>query len=405
MAEQPARDKDRVVRLLSKLGQRISNLSASQSVLVLFAIISAIALWAASPLYQWNTSSALTRLQSHFAYSEIQQNLNLAIENGRTSYDDRGSLSITPLVRLDYRISTAAGETVNTPIEGEEDGSFTTRTKVISDEYASLAFDFEAATIFFGFAMILLVSAYVLVSQNDSMENRDEPRQSKINDDEIPANFLADSAKFARIRADGIYRRATYLLISGVIMAFVGIGVFYFSLTQDLSVNSRYFNLSAQVWEVGDLIEQIDESVSSAEALTELNARLDQLELAFSEDEKTNIQVARYLHLLRAFGMLFFIEAVAWFLLRQYRQLVDDQKWAFSQYLKRSNFLAASEMTENDKDGKMALLASILQEDHSGRLSPGQTTEQLEGAKTNASNPIFDLVGKLIDRNSGDSER
>jgi len=357
---------------------RLASLSPFQLTVILLVAIFAFTAWSISPLIgQLDISDS--RLTSSTAYQEALNDAATAKSRKNPDFLQTGSIRATPLVRFDYRISTRE--------------SFSDENKIeISKGYEAI-FDYEAATILFGFLALLLVSANVLMSQ--AKESKDEliriPKQRDKED--LSPDYFIESAEFARDRASNIYRRATYLLISGVLMAFIGIGVFYFSLTEEITKLQGLYS-DGLIADLAQFVRSDQISDTNAEIIAkELG------ELALEVEKKTNSlnSIVHYLQLLRAFGMLFFIEAVAWFLLRQYRQLADDHKWAFGQYLKRANYQAANSLTDNKPQRQMALIASLLEEDHSGKLAAGETTEQLEGSKVVLQNPVFELVSKIID--------
>jgi hypothetical protein len=165
--------------------------------------------------------------------------------------------------------------------------------------------------------------------------------------DEILANDADDAAR----RSDQLYSRSNILLAGGIIMAFVGVGVFYFSLP-----------------EVGS-----DETYQ------------------------------QYLpKVIRPTGMLIFIESIAWFLLRQYRALIEDYKAFHRIYLKRANYRVAQKMlTQSVPDvSQYSLLfaAALLQEDLTGRLKNGESTEGIEAGKIVEQNPVLEILRAMVER-------
>jgi hypothetical protein len=103
---------------------------------------------------------------------------------------------------------------------------------------------------------------------------------------------------------------------------------------------------------------------------------------------------------IRPLGMLFFVEAIAWFLLRQYRALVEDYKLFHRMYLKRVNFIAALRIASEPDvtPSKLSVAAALLMDDLSGRLKPGETTDVIEATKQIDSNPMVDLLALIINR-------
>ncbi|MBF0510287.1 MAG: hypothetical protein HQK57_15360, partial [Deltaproteobacteria bacterium] len=101
----------------------------------------------------------------------------------------------------------------------------------------------------------------------------------------------------------------------------------------------------------------------------------------------------------------YFLEAIAWFLLRQYRELIEDYKVFHRVYLRRINLLAAHKVVckGNACPEELFLAAALLEDDLSGKLKRGETTENLERVKMEEPNPIFALVKSII--NSGVSKK
>jgi len=165
---------------------------------------------------------------------------------------------------------------------------------------------------------------------------------------------LLIEAKNAWLTAQRFYGNSIYLLVSGVFMAFVGMGIFVFTV-KDIPPESKgswpYYVFAT----------------------------------------------------IRPFGLLIFIEAIAWFLLRQYRSSSEDFKIFHRIYLRRSNYFIArkafSEISSLEKSRKIA--QELLSEDLSGRLSVGQTTEAIEAMKMDENNPVFKLLSDALARATG----
>jgi hypothetical protein len=156
-------------------------------------------------------------------------------------------------------------------------------------------------------------------------------------------DLFAAEVESAAGRADSLFSRSTLLLSGGVIMAFIGVGIFYVTLPETRG----------------------DETLTSY-----------------------------WPKVVRPTGVLIFIESIAWFLLRQYRALVEDYKWFYRLYLKRANYLAAIRIleTENVRPEDMFIAASLIQEDYSGRLKSGETTESLEVLRLPEESPVTEAL-------------
>jgi hypothetical protein len=157
--------------------------------------------------------------------------------------------------------------------------------------------------------------------------------------------FASEVASAAH-RADAFYARSTLLLVAGIAMAFVGVGIFYVTLPE-------------------------------------------------TQGEQTLLSYGP--KLIRPTGVLIFVEAISWFLLRQYRALVEDYKWFYRLYLKRANYLAALRIlgssTVRPEDVYVAV--ALIQEDLSGRLKSGETTEAIEALKAPEESPISEILRTL----------
>lgn len=161
-----------------------------------------------------------------------------------------------------------------------------------------------------------------------------------------PVELFSRDVESAGRRADALFARSTLLLTGGIIMAFIGVAIFYVTLPE-------------------------------------------------TKGEET---LATYWpKVVRPTGVLVFVEAIAWFLLRQYRSLVEDYKWFYRLYLKRSNFLAASRVlsVEKVRPEDLFIAVSLVQEDYSGRLRAGETTEALEALKLLEDGPVSEALKAL----------
>ena len=159
--------------------------------------------------------------------------------------------------------------------------------------------------------------------------------------------FLSEQVRTAAGIANALYDRSTLLISGGIIMAFVGVGVFYVTIPDTKGVSS----------------------------LTEYLPRV-----------------------VRPTGILIFVEAIAWFLLRQYRVQIEDYKTFYRIYLRRANLLIALKtISSAPKDrAQVALAAAFLQDDQSGHLRKNETTETLAALSASDPNPVFDLFRDLV---------
>jgi hypothetical protein len=193
------------------------------------------------------------------------------------------------------------------------------------------------------------------------------------------------------------------MLFSGIIFATIGILVFAFTMTAGYDSEDRYNAMRQEQMYL--LQREILSSSASIEKrpddLKDIISRL-QAEISAAK-QPTNISagtlIMRYLMMnSRALGMLLFIETISWFLLRQYRSLVEDYKWFYRLYIKRQNYLVAFLITQhvqNSKDARALVSNALLNEDLSGRLPTGSTTEALENLKLVDQNPIMAVTQLL----------
>jgi hypothetical protein len=158
-----------------------------------------------------------------------------------------------------------------------------------------------------------------------------------------PVALFELEVKSAERRADVLFVRSTLLLGGGIIMAFIGVAIFYVTLPESAK----------------------DDSIESY-----------------------------WLRTIRPTGVLIFVEAIAWFLLRQYRALIEDYKWFHRLYMKRANYLAAIRILEKTpvRPEDMFLAASLVHEDLSGKLRKDETTEALEKLKISEDSPVTEIL-------------
>lgn len=107
--------------------------------------------------------------------------------------------------------------------------------------------------------------------------------------------------------------------------------------------------------------------------------------------------------LFRSIGILFAIESVAFFLLRDYRRSLTDLKGFERQTAINTNTLAAykiaKEYSEAGSDQLMeSLFAKILAEDLLIKLKDGETTERLKLSETKEGSPLSKLLNKLVEK-------
>lgn len=179
-------------------------------------------------------------------------------------------------------------------------------------------------------------------------------------------SLLAVDARIAFEVADGILSRASFVLVAGILLSFSGIFIFY---------------LTAPHWQ-DFLIEPPYSPIDTP-----------------SPPERKFDYVPYLLGNIRPTAMLIFVEALAWFLLRQYRLLIDDYRSFYRIYIKRANYLAAISVLDGAEASSPKLLVggALLQEDAWGKLRNDETSENLEARKLSIgeSNLVFDFFKDL----------
>jgi hypothetical protein len=175
--------------------------------------------------------------------------------------------------------------------------------------------------------------------------------------------YLVVDVQRALATSEQLFSRSTLLLVGGVVMAFVGVAVFF------LSISISNLSSSGSIRFASILIGKQDEAFPWPQVLNAI----------------------------RSFAMLFFIEAIAWFLLRQYRSLIEDYKLFYKQYMRRANYLAAVKLaTQNgEKEWFNKIVDTYLKEDLTGILNKDQTTENYEAKRLIDPNFVETLVTNL----------
>jgi hypothetical protein len=206
------------------------------------------------------------------------------------------------------------------------------------------------------FATAIFQLAYIQLPGEP--ERPDAPGLASLGAAESLARDVDESAR----RADLMYGRANLLLIAGVLMAFIGVGVFYTSLPA------------------------ISDAVLMGPA-----------PLIKGPDFDWRPYLLRTI---RSAGVLASVEAIAWFLLRQYRALVEDYKAFYRMYMRRRSFLIAYKVCDRPqvRDADTKLVAALLADDWTGRLEAGETTDTILAQKQIEANPVTAVFERLADR-------
>jgi hypothetical protein len=154
--------------------------------------------------------------------------------------------------------------------------------------------------------------------------------------------------------------------------------------------------------EVRDLVRtevaQIRETVSPSEVLAKERAEVLRKEvdamktsIAELEDDDSSLSTDTIIHYLRNFGMLLFVELLAFFFLRQYRSAMDDFRYFEAIQRRQSELIALLRLMESGGGINLdKLLAKNAFFSSAGTLSRGETTEWLEGRRLN--NDELDII-------------
>jgi len=207
---------------------------------------------------------------------------------------------------------------------------------------------------------MLLVGGNVFTSLKDQAALEEKPRQRGNNSS--PIEEIAIDIAEANRRATSLLFLAFFLLVGGVVMAFIGIVVFFALLPENSYINAFEFFSKDREFTSSDLTRQTF--------------------LAF-----------------KSTAVLIFIEAIAWFLLRQYRVTVEDYKSFYRLYLHRLNYFQVMMLLKEKPDQKMRnkLIESLLAQDLSGKLKTGESTETIEAVRLIEQNFAEKILTALAD--------
>lgn len=104
------------------------------------------------------------------------------------------------------------------------------------------------------------------------------------------------------------------------------------------------------------------------------------------------------LRLTRTIGLVAFIEGIAWYLLKQHRVLISDQKSMYRMYMRRANYLAALALLAPDPldaELRKLIVNAVLADPVTDRMAAGETTEALEVWKSKSEGRAAELAEGL----------
>jgi len=175
----------------------------------------------------------------------------------------------------------------------------------------------------------------------------EEPEKVWLNNfDRSEERLMAEGIIDIKKRANSLFMMSNIMLVTGILMAGVGVAIFYVSII----------------------------------------------------DFSTDVKIEKIIwYGIRSFGILFFIEAIAWFLLRQFRSLIEDFKRFYQIQEKRSNYLIVLKLFSNQEITPYQYHwgLSLIQEDTSGKLKEGETTEYIENIKNIDSNFSLEVLKNI----------
>lgn len=166
---------------------------------------------------------------------------------------------------------------------------------------------------------------------------------------------LQQQALSSRQIADNLYRRSGVYLIVGGLIAFSGLGFFY---TQTSIEQTKKASVPVSLQKGVPVGSQVSETASSTLLL-------------------------RFAELAPRFGILFFIELIAFFFLRQYRSALDEFRHFEALKRHREELVPLLHLIE-DSDYKDQIIELVMAKHYfsaAGTLAAGETTELLETRK------------------------
>jgi hypothetical protein len=213
-----------------------------------------------------------------------------------------------------------------------------------------------------------------------------------------------------------MYRRSTILLAGGIVMAFVGVALFYVTVQSSDSyseLNLRYvaqrqdqqirelntellYLLRNQEREIGERPGPTSsrDDRGSVDDTAPFATRPAPEHVNPSDDHPWLIFAS---HSLRPTGMLIFMEGIAWFLLRQYRVLIQEYKAFLQVYLRRSSYLIAWKASVSGAGDRQVAIANLMVNDlNTGAvLRKDETTEALETMRMADPTPVVEVLREM----------
>lgn len=162
----------------------------------------------------------------------------------------------------------------------------------------------------------------------------------------ILKSILYIDVEKAEKKSNELYNRSTLMLVLGLLVAVVGILVFYFTLPEFKAINSssQYFALT-----------------------------------------------------IRPTFVLIFIQSISYYLLRQYRSLISDYKYFYKEFLQKSKIFLAYQLIQNKSMDEMEkkLVDKLLNKDCSEQNINSEPSEKEETSNEDLLNLMKMILGKI----------
>jgi hypothetical protein len=332
------------------------------------------------------------------AWDKIAQSIDETKEQLRSAYET----SVSPPEKITtthvYQISPLADGVVTLAV-GRESPTKPPTVSIVSQRISLDYGSFISILALITILCFLYGSLYRDFSSGDELTSTEKHRRREIDYDHPDPHLVRASAedvllfqiRDAKKRSTEIYNRAMQLLGSGIIMSFAGIAIFYFTspTLDDLRPKSYDWESSAKLPVIWSRMLGLEVTTSNSDRppylsitnpplkdLVATNPGLVDSALKFNlsiykernkASEASNpLQTYAY-RVVRPVGMLLFIEGIAWFLLRQYRSLLQEHKKFYAIYLQKANQMACIRAIDKEvlrgDSYQLALLVSFLQLD------------------------------------------
>lgn len=195
-----------------------------------------------------------------------------------------------------------------------------------------------------------------------------------------PTELFASYAFSSRRLADDIYLRAGVYLLVGVILAFLGLAFFYTETGKTIYLERAGEDRQEATSEPTKAISLMSQTISS------------------EEQQLSALGPSLLLTMAPKFGILFFIELLAFFFLRQYRSAMDEFRYYEAIKRNREEMLALIVMldkSEKPVDAMELLKIGSFFSKGGSILSAGSSTEIIETRKLEKNE--LDLLDKVVD--------